>query len=125
MQHSVTIWAYRLNVLDWVDNVGMSDLRQWNKVVYMDETLPKGPVDTLKIKTTDLTCWTVVLNGSRPHFRVPFVLIHSNPLHRSFPVLLMLRDFIRKRTRITLGNDCELVLFEDPKASGAKAPLKS
>ena len=76
MQHGVTVWAYRNEILDRVKSVRRLQTPKRAQVVYVNETLANLTVARLKVQLADRATGAVVFDAlcSRP--RVPLVAVY-------------------------------------------------
>src|SRR5262245_31012953 len=78
MKHCVTVRAYWLQVLDWIDFVCLGDRGKRNCMVHVDEPLAQVAVHFFKGEIADLTAQAPILDACLPSRWATFEGIDSN-----------------------------------------------
>jgi hypothetical protein len=78
VKHLVTVGADGSEIGDRVDIVRVADVRDWLKVMHVDDTVPDWSVDLLEGEPAHCTVMAPVLEARTPRPRVAFVAVHND-----------------------------------------------
>ncbi len=95
MNHCMTIWTDRYQIIYRVHLILLSDFRQWNHVVYMNIAERQVfPVKIVEIKTTDRALVSEVCQTYRTSRQISFVNVDKYLALSSLKIISA--NFVRK-----------------------------
>lgn len=101
MEHRVAIWADGHQILNRVDNIGLSDFAHRHNMVNVYEAFSKFSIQGTKVDSTGGTTGTVVPNACIPRTPVSLITIYEDLGTLSFLKLCAWDEFIRKHWNLT------------------------
>jgi len=76
VEHGVAVWTDRCEVIYGIDHVGLANLGEWHRVVYMDKAFANCSILCHEIKTANPAEKPMVLNRFCPSIMVTLVSIY-------------------------------------------------
>lgn len=95
MNHRMAIGTNRPKIPDWVEQIRLTNACKWNKVMNVDEIFSTLAINFFKIKFTDKTSITIVIDTSLAPQNTSFVGIDRHLLYGT--LYQIRRNFIRIR----------------------------
>jgi hypothetical protein len=124
VKHGVAVWANRLQVVNWIDDICRADFSQLHDVMNMDKTRANGPETGFEVESAHQAFRTVAPDGQGSGFRIAFKAVHQNLRNSAFDVLFLGINLLRKRQIISFDYDLETILPENAKTDRLQAAFE-
>ena len=97
MEHRVTVWTHRHEVLDRIGAIALASLSKRDKVVDVDKVLAEPPVELLKVNTTGAASKAEMTKARCARLWVPLEAIHEHLSNPSLEPNVSRIDFVGER----------------------------
>src|SRR5258708_8114885 len=121
MKHGVAVRTHRPQVFHRVDHVTRTNLREWDDVMHVDESISDGTIRLRKVEPAYLAARTVVVDAIFTGCQIALEPIHLYGASCTF-VVLFAGELFGKRPSRDLFRDHQLASLKDAKTLRSQAP---